>query len=61
MSSTVILDDIGVKRSLYLTVSQPTFNRVFTIELGQVLLKNQVLKLVVFDDACEAIVQWIPD
>ena len=48
-------------RSLYLAIPQPTFNSVFTIELGQVLLKNQIIKLIVFDKKSEAIVQWIPD
>lgn len=56
-----ILNEMGVERSLYLAVSQRTFNSVFTIELGQVLLKNQVVKLIVFDDESEAVVQWIPD
>ena len=56
-----ILDEMGIERNLYLAISQPTFNSVFTIELGQVLLKNRVVKLVVFDDDSEAIVQWIPD
>lgn len=39
-----ILDEMGVERSLYLAVFQSTFNSVFTIELGQVLLKKQVVK-----------------
>lgn len=56
-----ILNEMGAERSLYLAIPQPTFNSVFTIELGQVLLKNQVVKLIVFDDESEAIVQWIPD
>jgi hypothetical protein len=43
-----------------LALPQPTFNSVFTIELGQALLKNQVIKLIVFDDESEAIVQWLP-
>ncbi|MBE9079320.1 XisH family protein [Romeria aff. gracilis LEGE 07310] len=55
-----ILNEMGTDRSLYLAVSQPTYNSVFTIELGQVLLKNQVIKLIVFDDESEVIVQWIP-
>ena len=33
-------------RSLYLAISQPIFNSVFTIELGQVLLKNRIVKLI---------------
>lgn len=56
-----ILNEMGIERSLYLAVSRPTFNSVFTIELGQVLLKNQIIKLIVFDDEREEIVQWIPN
>lgn len=56
-----ILNEMGIGRSLYLAVSRPTFYSVFTIELGQILLKNQIIKLVVFDDENEVIVEWIPD
>ena len=56
-----VLNEMRIDRSLYLAISQPIFNSVFTIELGQVLLKNQIVKLIVFDDKSEAIVQWIPD
>jgi XisH protein len=56
-----ILDETGIERSLYPAVSRATFNSFFTIELGQVLLKNQIIKLIVFDDESEAILQWIPD
>jgi len=57
-----ILNEIGaIERILYLAVSRPTFNSVFTIELGQVLLKNQIIRLIVFDDECEAIALWIPN
>lgn len=56
-----ILNEMGIERTLYLAVSRPTFNSVLTIELGQVLLKNQIIKLIVFDDESEAIVRWITD
>ena len=56
-----VLNEMQSDRSLYLAITQPIFNSVFTIELGQVLLKNQIVKLIVFDDKSEAIVQWIPD
>ncbi|MEG4405878.1 element excision factor XisH family protein [Microcoleus sp. MON2_D5] len=56
-----VLNEMRIDRSLYLAITQPIFNSVFTIELGQVLLKNQIIKLIVFDDKSEAIVQWIPD
>lgn len=56
-----ILNEMEIKRVLYLAVSQPTFNSVFSIELGQILLKNQIVRLIVFDDESEVIVQWIPN
>ena len=33
-------------RSLYLAICQPIFNGVFTLKLGQVLLKNRIVKLI---------------
>jgi hypothetical protein len=56
-----ILNEMGSDRTLYLAVSQATFNSVFTIELGQVLLKNQIIKLIVFNSEREAIAQWLPN
>ncbi|MDJ0735537.1 MAG: element excision factor XisH family protein [Nostocaceae cyanobacterium] len=56
-----ILNEMGIERNLYIAVSRPTFNSVFTIELGQILLKNQIIRLIVFDDENEVIVEWIPD
>lgn len=56
-----VLKEMGIERILYLAVSQIVFNSVFTIELGQVLLKNEIIKLLVFDDEREAITQWIPN
>jgi hypothetical protein len=56
-----ILNEMNSERILYLAISRITFNSVFTIELGKVLLKNQIIKLIVFDDESEAIVEWIPD
>jgi hypothetical protein len=55
-----ILNEIEEKRDLYLAVSRPVFNNVFTIEIGQILIKNQIMRLIVFDDTTEEIVQWIP-
>ena len=55
-----IIKETGIDRDLYLAISQLTFNSVFTIQLGQILLGSQILKLVVFDNESEVIVQWIP-
>ena len=56
-----VLNEMQSDRTLYLAVSEEIFNSVFTIELGQVLLKNNLVKLIVFDKESEAILQWIPD
>jgi hypothetical protein len=56
-----IMDEMGSDRILYLAVARPIFKSVFSIELGQVLLKNQIIKLIVFDDESEDIVKWIPN
>ncbi|MEG3437164.1 element excision factor XisH family protein [Pannus brasiliensis CCIBt3594] len=48
-------------RELYLAVSELTYSNVFTIELGQILLNNQIIKLMVFDEEREAIERWIPE
>ncbi|MFN5967660.1 MAG: XisH family protein, partial [Pseudanabaena sp.] len=45
-----ILNETKIDRELYLAVSRLTFNSVFTIQLGQMLLTNQIIKLIVFDD-----------
>ena len=56
-----ILNETKIERDLYLAVSRLTFNSIFTIQLGQMLLTNQIVKLIVFDDESEVIVQWIPN
>jgi len=56
-----VLNEMQINRNLYLAISEEVFNSVFTIELGQVLLKNNLVKLIVFDKESEEIVQWIPD
>lgn len=56
-----ILNEIGENRDLYLAISLPVFNSVFTVEIGQLLINNKIIKLIVFDDKNEEIVQWIPN
>jgi hypothetical protein len=56
-----VLNEMQSDRTLYLAVSKPAFKSVFTTKLGKVLLKNQIVKLIVFDEKSEAIVQWISD
>jgi hypothetical protein len=56
-----ILHSMGSDRDLYLAVSRLVYNNVFTIELGQILLNNRIVRLLVFDEEREEIDRWIPD
>ncbi|GAB4359753.1 MAG: hypothetical protein Fur0042_29290 [Cyanophyceae cyanobacterium] len=55
-----ILEAQNIDRRLYLALPQSAYLGLFTIEIGQILLDSQALKLLVFDPDSEAIVQWIP-
>lgn len=48
------------QRDLYLAVSKQTAKDIFGIELGQLLLNNQIVKVLVFDSEREEIIQWLP-
>ncbi len=50
-----------IERELYLAVPFRTYITIFQSELGSILLKNGVIRLLVFDEAQEAIVTWVPD
>jgi XisH protein len=55
-----IIGESGIDRVLYLAVSETTFKGVFSVEIGQVLLKNGIVRLIVFDDEKEEITRWMP-
>ena len=47
-------------RVLYLAVHQAVFEDLFEEPIGQLLLRNQRVRLVVCDSTREVINQWIP-
>lgn len=47
-------------RLLYVAVTQTTFEGIFSLELGELLLADQTIQLVVFDEKKEVIIQWLP-
>lgn len=55
------LKEAQINRDLYLAVTQPTFNQIFQIPLGGILLKNHIIRLMVFEATNEVITLWIPD
>lgn len=54
-----ILQRIESKRILYLAIRDTVFNRIFTEEIGKILLEDNTIKLIVFDSQEEVIIQWI--
>ena len=56
-----MLVEQNVARELYLAIPYRAYETIFQDELGQILLKNQLLRLLVFDEIEEVIVQWVPN
>lgn len=42
-------------------LSYRTYGTIFQDELGQILLKNELLRLLVFDEIEKVIVKWVPN
>ena len=55
-----ILSRYDPKRQLYLAVTDEVYKSVFEEEVGQILLEDQVIRLMTFNTDQEEIVQWIP-
>lgn len=56
-----VLAEQQVERELYLAIPKRTYDTIFQDEIGQILLKNEWLRLVVFDETEEVIVEWVPN
>lgn len=55
-----VLAEQKIERELYLAVPNRAYHSVFQNELGQILLRHRSLRLLVFDEDQEVIVEWIP-
>jgi hypothetical protein len=55
-----VLHQVEPERVLYLAIPEEIFVDLFEEPLGQLLIKNHHVQLIVFDPAQEVIVQWIP-
>ena len=55
-----VLTELQPERSLYLALPIWAYESLFEEPLGQLLLKNGRLRLIVFDPNQELIEQWIP-
>jgi hypothetical protein len=47
-------------RALFLAVNEEVYNNLFDEPIGELLLENQRIRLIVFDPHTETIRQWIP-
>ena len=55
-----ILARLQPDRDLYLAIREETFSEIFEEPIGQILLENKRLRLLVVNPEEEVIVQWIP-
>ena len=46
-------------RTLYLAIREATYNNLFRQEIGQILLEEKTLKLIIFNPEKDVITQWI--
>ena len=46
-------------RVLYMAIRQSTYDGIFSEPIGQMLLENRRVRLIVFDEETEVITQWI--
>jgi hypothetical protein len=54
-----ILSKLEPDRLLYLAVDQEIYINFFAEEVVQILLEDDLIKLIVFDSTQEVIIQWI--
>lgn len=47
------------ERILYLAIRRATFHNLFEEDIGQILLENKRIRLIVFDPSTEVIIKWI--
>ncbi len=55
-----ILAELEPERIIYLAVTQEAYNGIFSEPLGQLMLRREQIRLIVFDKIKEVIISWIP-
>lgn len=55
-----VMRQTNPNRTLYLAVRDTTFNSLFEEPIGQLLIADENLNLIVFEAQTEVIVRWIP-
>ncbi|MDJ1170011.1 MULTISPECIES: element excision factor XisH family protein [Roseofilum] len=55
-----ILAELQPERMLYLAVPKRTYETILTEKLGQLIVRNWDIKLIVFDEVARRSIQWIP-
>lgn len=53
------LEDIEPERILWLAIRKKVFDKIFSEEAGRKLLQKKRLRLLIFEDSSEEIIQWI--
>ena len=54
-----ILKSTDAKRTLYLAIREEVYNDLFSEPIGQLLLSNKQIKLIIFNSDKQELVEWI--
>jgi len=55
----VLLDELKITREVYVAVPKNSYDGIFSEEIGQLMIRRQKIKLLIFDVETASIVQWI--
>ncbi len=55
-----VLAEMDPDRSLYLAVPVFAYDEVFADKIGQLVIRQQQLRLIVYDEETQEIIQWLP-
>ena len=55
-----ILSELEPERRLYLAVPRYVYDEIFSDQFGQTVIRQHQLRLIVFEEDQEEIVQWLP-
>jgi hypothetical protein len=54
-----VLAKLEPERELFLAIRQVTYDNLFVEPLGQLLIENEGIRLLIFDPERRVVVQWI--
>jgi hypothetical protein len=55
-----VLQQVEPERALHLSIPRRVFEGIFSERLGQMIVSDHAMRVIVFDEGSERIIRWIP-